>query len=82
MRQKASASTEQERRGHERLEGAVADNQGETPRAAYASTDADTVPGSQADSRVKVVEIVADAAEKQEDGNVQNCVDAVHKLVM
>ena len=62
--------------------GAVADNEGEDAesRIHHRQRD-DTVPGDLADSRVKVLKIVAEAAEKQEDRDVQKRVDAVHKLL-
>ncbi len=66
--------------GSEPLIGAVADNQGSNAEnRIHRRQRDDAVPGDHSNPRVNDVEIIADAAEKQEDRNVQEHVDAVHK---
>lgn len=59
---------------------AVADKQGENAESRVQHHQGeDTVPGDHANPRVSVVKVIAETAEKQEDRNVQENVDAVHK---
>ena len=60
--------------------GAIADEQGEDAESrVQRHQDEDTVPGDHANPWVNVVKIIAEAAEKQEDRDMQNSVDTVHK---